>query len=299
MELIKSTNFNFIGKRKIAYIFSSVIIIWGLVVFGMRGKENFGVDFVGGDMLNLNFNEEVDAAEIREAIKNLDIGHYSVQALGEEGREFIIKSAPGTSEKIIGALGGERTGRGENVFTVKGKSSVAPSMSVSLRKKALYAFIVGIIGILLYLTVRFEFRFAVGATMAIFHDMLFVVAILALTKQQIDASVIAALLTVAGYSVNDTVVIFDRIREDIRKTRSSDYLAVFNNSINETLSRTILTSLTTLFVVCSLFFIGGEALHVFSFALLTGFIIGTYSTIFIATSILIDWHRLKPHKFKV
>ncbi len=299
MELIKNANFNYIGKRKIAYIFSCTVIIWGMVVFGMRGKENFGVDFVGGDMLNLEFDQKVSAADMRKTIKKLDIGYYSVQALGEEGKEFIIKSAPGTSEKILNALRGGKTVREENIFTVKGKSSVAPSMSVTLRKKALYAFIVGIIGMLLYLTVRFEFRFAVGATLAIFHDILFVVAMLAITKQQIDASVIAALLTVAGYSVNDTVVIFDRVRENIRKTRSTDYFSIFNSSINETLSRTILTSLTTLFVVFLLFFMGGEALHTFSFSLLVGFLIGTYSTIYIATSILIDWHRFSPHKFKV
>ncbi len=298
MELIKNSNFNFIGKRKIAYVFSSIIIIWGLVVFGMRGRENFGVDFIGGDMLNVEFSEVTSAAAIREAVKELNIGHYSVQALGEEGKEFIIKSAPGTSEQITGILA-EKIRTGENAFTVKGKSFVAPSMSESLRRKALYAFLAGIIGILLYLTVRFEFRFAVGATLAIFHDMLFVVAVLALTGKQIDAAVVAALLTVAGYSVNDTVVIFDRIRENIRKTRSDDYPALFNGSINETLSRTVLTSLTTLFVVCFLFFAGGEALHAFSLVLLIGFLVGTYSSIFIAASVLIDWHRASPHKFKV
>lgn len=293
MELIKNLNFDFIGKRKIAYIFSSVIIIWGMVAFSMRGKENFGVDFIGGDMLNIEFAEKTSAAGIRETIKGLNIGHFSVQALGDEGKEFIIKSAPGTSEKIIAAVSEE------TFFTVKGKSFVAPSMSVNLRKKALYAFIVGLIGILFYLTVRFEFRFAVGATLAIFHDMLFAVAVLALAKKQIDASVVAALLTVAGYSVNDTVVIYDRIRESIRRTRSDDYYNLFNNSINETLSRTVLTILTTLFVVCFLFFRGGEALHVFSLTLLIGFMIGTYSTVFIATSVLVDWHRFRPHKFKV
>ncbi|MBN1446084.1 MAG: protein translocase subunit SecF [Candidatus Omnitrophica bacterium] len=299
MELIKNAHFDFLGKRKIAYIFSCAVIIWGMVVFGLRGKENFGVDFIGGDMLNIEFGETVSAAEIREDLKNLNIGYYSVQALGTEVREFIIKSAPGTSGRIIEFLEGEQAGTAGKSFTVKGESFVAASMSVSLRKRALYAFLAGIIGILLYLTMRFEFRFAVGATLAIFHDMLFVVAILTLTKKQIDASVIAALLTVAGYSVNDTVVIFDRIRENIRKTRSTDYAVIFNESINETLSRTILTALTTMFVVFLLFFVGGEALHVFSLVLLIGIGIGTYSSTFVASAVLIDWHKLSPHKFKV
>jgi len=299
MELIKNAHFNFIGKRKIAYIFSCAVIIWGMVVFGMRGKENFGVDFIGGDMLNIEFGETVSAADIRVDLKNLNIGYYSAQALGTEGKEFIIKSAPGTSGKITEFFENKSAGGAGKSFIVKGESSVAASMSVSLRKRALYAFLAGLIGILLYLTVRFEFRFAVGATLAIFHDMLFVVAVFALAKKQIDASVIAALLTVAGYSVNDTVVIFDRIRENIRKTRGTDYAAIFNEGINETLSRTILPALTTMFVVFLLFFIGGETLHVFSLALLVGIGIGTYSSIFVASSILIDWHKFSPHKFKV
>jgi preprotein translocase SecF subunit len=296
MELIKNPNFDFIGKRKIAYIFSCAIIIWGMVVFGMRGKENFGVDFVGGDMLNIEFVGQVSAVEIREKIGNLGVS--SVQALGTEGKEFIVKSEPGTSDKIISALTESYSNTG-NAFTVKGKSFVAPSMSTALRKKAISAFILGIIGILIYLTVRFEFRFAAAATLAIFHDMLFTVAVLAIMRKQIDAGIIAALLTIAGFSVNDTVVIFDRVREKIRKTRNDDYYAIMNASINETFSRTILTSLVVLFVVGFLFFAGGEALHVFSLALLIGFTIGIYSTVFIATSVLIDWHKFSPHKFKV
>lgn len=294
MEFIKKSNFDFIGKRKIAYIFSIVVIVWGMVVFGVRGRENFGVDFIGGDMLNVEFAQSTSAAEIRKMIGRLNIGYYSVQSLGVEGKEFIIKSGPGTSERLIEVL----TETGKNV-TIKSRSFVAPSMSVDLRKKAIYAFIAGLLGILLYLTFRFEFRFAVGATVAIFHDMLFALAVLALAKKQIDASVVAALLTIAGYSVNDTVVIYDRIRENIRKTRNDDYYKLFNDSINQTLRRIILTSLTTLCVVCILFFAGGEALHVFSLTLLIGFVIGVYSTVFIATSLLIDWHSFKPHKFKV
>ncbi|MDD3725688.1 MAG: protein translocase subunit SecF [Candidatus Ratteibacteria bacterium] len=295
MEIIKNPKFDFIGKRKIAYIFSLVVIIWGMVVFGMRGKDNFGVDFVGGDMLNIEFQQSVTPSELRNRLKDINIGSYSVQTLGTEGKRFIIKSGPGTSEKILKAL---ETTYGAD-FSVKEKSSVSPSMSVSLRKKALYSFFIGLIGILLYLTIRFEFRFAVGATLAIFHDMLFVVAVLALTKKQIDASVIAALLTIAGYSANDTVVIFDRIRENIRKIRSDDYISLFNKSINETLSRTILTVLTTIFIVIIFFFIGGETLHTFAFSLLVGFITGTYSSVFIASAIVIEWHRWKPHKIKV
>ena len=296
MELIKNPNINFLSKRKIAYLFSAIIIIWGMIVFFVRGKKNFGVDFIGGDLLQIGFKDKVSVSQVREVLKSINIGYFTAQAIGTEGKEVIIKSNPDTSEKVIEAF---KNKFGENNIEVKSKSIVSPSMSVSLRKKALYAFLLGIVGILFYLSVRFEFRFAVGATIAIFHDLLFVLSALVLTGKQIDATVIAALLTIAGYSVNDTVVVFDRIRENIRKTRSDDYITIFNKSINEVLSRTLLTSLTTLLVVLSLFFFGGESLHTFSFALLVGFIIGTYSSIFIASSLIIDWHRIKPYKFKL
>jgi len=294
MELIKSTNFDFLGKRKFAYIFSSIIIILGIVNFILRGKENFGVDFKGGDLLHIEFNTSINLTEIRGILKS--IGDVTVQSLGKEGKEFIIKSNSGTADEIISVL---KSKFGEESIGVKAKSVIAPSMSKSLREKALISFFWGMIGILIYLTFRFEFRFAVSAVVAIIHDLLFVISILALTKQQISGTVIAALLTIAGYSVNDTVVIFDRIRENLRKTRSTDYLSLFNKSINETLSRTVLTVLTTVFVVFCLFLFGGEPLHVFSFSLLIGFIIGTYSSVFIASAILIDWDKIKPYRFKL
>ena len=296
MDIIKKTNIDFISKRKAAYVGFFFLILAGLVAFSMRGRQNFGVDFVGGEMMNIEFSTGTDVSEIRDILGNLNIGYYSVQELGENGKSFIIKSGFGTIEKILGEFGSRY---GSESFTIKGQSQVSPSMSTTLRNKALFAFIAGMIGILLYITIRFEFRFAVGATLAIFHDMLFVLAILAITRKQIDATVIAAFLTIAGFSVNDTVVIFDRIRENIRKHRGDDYTAVFNNSINETLSRTILTGLSTIVVVLCLFFLGGETLHVFSLSLLIGFIIGTYSSVFVATSMLIDWHKVQPHKCNV
>ena len=298
MEIIKDPKINFLGKRKIAYIFSCVVIVWGFVVLAMRGQDIFGVDFVGGDMLNIEFKQSVTVSEVREAIKGLNIGTYSVQLLGTEGKELVVKSAPNTSKRILEMMESSYGVKNEDFF-VKGESSVSPSMSSSLKKKAFYAFLFGMIGILFYITVRFEFRFAVAATLAIFHDMLFVVAVLAITNQQIDATVIAALLTIAGYSVNNTVISFDRVRENLRKTRSDDYFTLFNKSINETLTRTILTTLTTLFVVFLLYLVGGETLRIFSFSLLVGLIIGTISSLFIASAIIFDWHKWKPHRFKV
>ncbi len=295
MELIKNPNINFLGKRKIFYILSSVIIIVGLISIILKGEKNFGVDFVGGDLLKIEFNQPPDIVKLRKIIEEIKVGTFTVQELGTERREFIIRLPQNTSENVIKKLE-ENFGK---TFLIKGKSIISPSMSITLRKKAIKAFLIGIIGILIYLTFRFEFKFSVGATVAIFHDILVVLSILSLTGKQIDGIVIAALLTIAGYSVNDTVIIFDRIRENLRKTRSTDYITIFNKSINETLSRTILTLLTTLFVVLSLFLFGGETLKTFSFCLLIGFIVGTYSSIFIASSIVIDWTKRSSSRIKI
>jgi len=295
MELIKNPNINFLGKRKIFYILSSVIIIVGLISIILKGEKNFGVDFVGGDLLKIEFNQPPDIVKLRKIIEEIKVRTFTVQELGTERREFIIRLPQNTSENVIKKLE-ENFGK---TFLIKGKSIISPSMSITLRKKAIKAFLIGIIGILIYLTFRFEFKFSVGATVAIFHDILVVLSILSLTGKQIDGIVIAALLTIAGYSVNDTVIIFDRIRENLRKTRSTDYITIFNKSINETLSRTILTLLTTLFVVLSLFLFGGETLKTFSFCLLIGFIVGTYSSIFIASSIVIDWTKRSSSRIKI
>lgn len=296
MELIKNTRIDFIGKRKWAYLFSLVIIVIGMTVFGLRGKANFGIDFVGGDIVQTRFNTSSSVAAVRNEIRNLNIPEVTVQEVGTEHNEFIIKSPPDTSGKILATLEA-RFGK-ENI-QVLAKSVISPSMSVTLRKRALTAFLVGLVGILLYLTIRFEFHFAVCATIAIFHDLLIVIAILALSNKIIDGTIIAALLTIAGYSVNDTIVIFDRIRENVRKTRSKNYLELFNLSINETLSRTILTVLTVIFVDIMLFIFGGEPLKNFAYTLLFGFFFGAYSSIFIASAILIDWQRKSAFRFRL
>lgn len=295
MELIKTTNFDFLGKRKYAYTFSLLVIIAGGVVFFSRGvKNNLGIDFIGGDLLQIEFQEKVKPVEISEKLKSLN--NITVQSLGTEEKEVIIKSPPGTSEAIVSLL---QNSLGTESFVVKANSSISPSMSATLSKKAIEAFLLGLLGIMLYLTFRFEYRFAVAATVAILHDMLFAAASLALLKKPIDGSVLAALLTIAGFSVNDTVVIFDRIRETLKKTKTTDYAPIFNRSINETLSRTIITTLTVLFVVLCLFLFGGESLHTFSLTLLIGFVIGTYSTVFVASALVIDWNKISPHRLKL
>ncbi|MCM8764941.1 MAG: protein translocase subunit SecF [Candidatus Omnitrophica bacterium] len=296
MELIKNTHIDFLGKRKWTYIFSLVLIVTGMIVFGLRGKSNFGVDFVGGDLIHIKLASQASVASIRSQVKNLGITEVTVQEIGMLRDEFIIKSPPGTSDRIIETI---EARLGKEKVEIMAKSVISPSMSVTLRKRALTAFFVGLIGILFYLTVRFEFHFAVCATIAIFHDLLVVIAILALSRKIIDGTIIAALLTIAGYSVNDTIVIFDRIRENLRKTHSKNYFELFNQSINETLSRTILTVLTVIFVDILLLIFGGEPLKNFAYTLLFGFLIGTYSSVFVASSLLIDWQKKFGLRFKL
>ncbi|MFN4227614.1 MAG: protein translocase subunit SecF [Candidatus Ratteibacteria bacterium] len=295
MELIKKPNFNFMGRRKIFYFFSLLIIILGIPFMIIRGEKNFGVDFVGGDLINIEFRQKIDVVSLRKIIAQENIGSFTVQELGIEGKNYIIRLPQKTSDLVLEKL---KNNFGED-FIVKSKSIISPSMSISLRKKAIKAFLIGLGGILVYLTIRFEFKFAVGAVVALFHDILAVLSILVISGKQIDGMVIAALLTIIGYSVNDTVVVFDRIRENLRKTRSTDYVALFNKSINETLSRTILTGLTTIFVVLCLFFFGGETLNTFSFCLLFGIIFGTYSSIFIASAIVVDWLKRSSLRLKI
>lgn len=295
MELIKKPNFNFMGKRKFFYFFSLLLIILGIPFMIIRGEKNFGVDFVGGDLINIEFKQKVDVVSLRKIIAQENIGSFTVQELGTEGKNYIIRLPQKTSDLVLEKI---KNNFGED-FIVKSKSIISPSMSISLRKKAIKAFLIGLCGILIYLTIRFEFKFAVGAVVALFHDVLVVLSILVISGKQIDGMVIAALLTIIGYSVNDTVVVFDRIRENLRKTRSTDYVALFNKSINETLSRTILTGLTTIFVVLCLFFFGGETLNTFSFCLLIGIIFGTYSSIFIASAIVVDWLKRSSVRLKI
>ncbi|MCX7704640.1 MAG: protein translocase subunit SecF [bacterium] len=296
MELIKNPRIDFLGKRKWLYLFSLILIVLGMTVFSIRGRSNFGVDFIGGDLLQIKLSASSSVAAVRNQLKNLGIPEVTVQEIGEMRDEFIIKSPPDTADKILAAL---KAGFGEENVEVLSKSVISPSMSVTLRKRALLAFFTGLIGILLYLTIRFEFHFAVCATIAIFHDLLVVIGILALTGRTIDGTIIAALLTIAGYSVNDTIVIFDRIRENLKKTRTRNYGELFNQSINETLSRTILTVLTVIFVDTLLLIFGGEPLKNFAYALLFGFIFGAYSSIFIASAILIDWQRKFGFRFNL
>lgn len=288
LHLIKQSNINFIGRRRIAYLFSIVIIAIGLIAFARRGEKNFGIDFTGGTIQQFKFASPVSMEEIRSSLGRIGLADASAQQFSGN-REVIIRTFADTSEVVNKEFRKDFAG---NPFQVTRVEKVGPAIGKDLREKALLALFYAMVGICIYISLRFQFKFAIVAIIALFHDVLIAISALAFTAREISIPVIAALLTVVGYSINDTIVIFDRIREDLKIMRKSSFKEILNMSLNQTLSRTLLTSMTTIFVVLSLFLFGGEVINDFSFVLLVGVIVGTYSSIFVASAVLADWsHR--------
>lgn len=301
MELIKpDININFIGYVKGALIFSLVMIGISLISLIIKGGPRYGIDFEGGTLVQVKFFNEVDISEVRVALDNLTIEGLSVQEFGEkEANEYLITmkkttdELEGLSENVKTAL---KNRFGRESLEVRRVEMVGPKVGKDLRKKGMLAVTFSILGMLFYIWWRFELRFGVGAIICLIHDVAITLGALSLTNKSVDLPIIAALLTVVGYSVNDTIIISDRIRENLKKMSRGRLRDIVNKSINQTLSRTCITAGTTLMVVIALFFLGGEVIHDFAFTLLVGICIGTYSSIFVASPLLIVWERLFPKK---
>ena len=297
MEIIKpNTKIDFVGRRKIAVIFSLVLILVGLFSLLVKGGPNYGIDFAGGTLVQIKFTAATDAAAIREALSNLDLGSFAVQRYGDEGNEFLIRAQntsgelEGLSHNMAAALEGKY---GAGSVEIRRAEMVGPQVGKDLREKGMMAVLYAMVGILIYVSWRFEFRYAVGAVIALMHDVVITLGAFSLFNMEIDLPVIAAFLAIIGYSLNDTIIVYDRIRENLGKHSKEGLASVINHSINETLSRTILTSGTTLLVVAALFIFGGGVIHTFAFALLVGIMIGTYSSIFVASPLLLFWENRK------
>ncbi len=291
MRIIKETNINFMGMTRTAIIGSLILISIGIVSLIIKGGPRYGIDFTGGISLGLKFEKPVSVGEVRSILSGIGFGNSEIKAFAT-GNEILIRLQQQedmdlTSNKIIEEL---RSKMPNNPFEIRSKDTVGPRIGSELRNDAIKAIIISLILILIYISWRFEFRFAVGAVAALFHDVLITLGLFSILNYEISLSVVAAFLTLVGYSLNDTIVVFDRIRENLKVMRRESSLTIFNKSINQTLSRTILTALTTLFVVTVLFFFGGEVIHGFSFALLVGIIVGTYSSVFIASPIAYAWY---------
>jgi preprotein translocase subunit SecF len=341
MQFIRpDVNFDFIGKRKLAYIFSLVMILISIGTLVMHGGPRYGIDFSGGTLVQVRFEKPVEIALIKDGLRNMDFGQASVQQFGEEGAtEYLIRTdVPDITDKSFNeTLRQTLTDTTGAVVEIRRVEMVGPQVGQDLREKALKAMFYALLFITVYISGRFELKwllsavlavaligavylfglfnvsipflilmallvtltlfwflnlsYAMGAIVALIHDVMITVGVFSLFDKEFSLPIIAALLTIIGYSLNDTIIVFDRIRENSKKLHKNPMAHVINRSINETLSRTLLTSLTTLVVVITLFILGGGIIHDFAFALLVGILIGTYSSIFVASPILLAWQR--------
>ncbi|MDD5503973.1 MAG: protein translocase subunit SecD [Candidatus Omnitrophica bacterium] len=288
MNLIHDTKIDFTGKRRICYGASILLIVISFGIFTFRGEKNYGVDFSGGTLQQLKFEKPVDIARIRESVNKAGIGGVNIQGLAGD-REILIRTAQDSSDAVESAL---KEPMKDNQFEFMRIEKVGPSIGRLLRKNAIKALLFGMLGIMIYVGLRFKhWEYGLAGIVALFHDVFIVIGAMALTGREFDITVVAAILTVAGYSINDTVVIFDRIRENMRLMRRIKFSELINLSINQTLSRTVFTTLTTLFTVIAVFLWGGIVLNNFAFCLIVGFISGIYSTIFIASPMILLWRR--------
>jgi preprotein translocase subunit SecF len=296
MQLFKNeTHFNFMGRIKAAVTFSIILILVGLGSVALSGGLKFGIDFAGGTLIQLQFKSPPDIEVIRDGLKTIGLGESTIQEFGSK-RDILIRVQ--RSEEKLEAVGSmvRKSLMGKfNVdeITVERVEMVGPKVGRDLREKALLSILYAIIGIVIYISWRFEVQYAIAAIIALIHDVLVTMGAFSIFDKEFTLVIVAAFLTIIGYSLNDTIVVFDRIRENLRRKGKSSISEMINTSINQTLSRTLLTSGTTLLVVVALFVFGGEIIHDFSFALLVGIFIGTYSSIFIASVFLVYWDSRK------
>ncbi|MDO9529015.1 MAG: protein translocase subunit SecF [Syntrophales bacterium] len=303
MEIIRpDININIVGKMKGAVICSLALIIVSISSLILHGGPRLGIDFAGGTLVQIQFKKETTTDRIRSGLKKVGLENSVIQQFGyKDNNEFLIRTEKSTSD--LKGLSGEiedalAATYDKSEFEVRRVEIVGPKVGKDLRQKGINAMLIAMIGILIYITWRFQFRYAIGAIIALIHDVLITVGVFSLLGKEFTLPIIAALLTIIGYSLNDTIVVYDRIRENIRKFRRQTLREIINSSINQVLSRTILTSATTLLVVFALFFLGGAVIHDFAFALLVGILVGTYSSVFIASPTILAWETFKPSKKK-
>ena len=291
LHLISAQNINFLGKGFIACMCSLALLLAGATAFYLRGERNFGVDFRGGDLITLSAPGKIDIAQVRNALKPIGLADASIQESTQGGKSYItIRTPLNTSDKVEKQIIQTLPNAG---FKVEGSERVGALVGGELAKSSLIALGLGILGILIFVTFRFELSFAVGAIVALLHDVLMTVGVFALLGRELTLTMVGAVLTIAGYSINDTIVVYDRIREGLASGRRGTIEEIMNSSINQTLSRTILTSTVTLIPILCLFFFGGAVLRDFSLAIIIGVVVGTYSSIFIASPIVLWWSRAR------
>jgi preprotein translocase subunit SecF len=292
MQCFVNTNYEFMNHRRKAYTVSLTVILIGLLSIVFHRGLNYSIDFAGGSILEMRLEPAVPIEEIRGAVAGLQAGTFEVQTFGDP-RDFILSLE---NTELTGELGNQVVQTLQREFPdrkveIRREESVGPRIGRELRSKALLAILFANIGILIYISYRFELRFAVASVIALVHDVLVTLGVFSLLNREISLTVVAAFLTIIGYSLNDTIVVFDRIREDLRLYARLPYDRVLNNAVNQTLSRTVLTGGTTLLAVLFLLFAGGSVIRDFALALFVGIVTGTYSSVYVASSIVLDWHN--------
>ncbi len=293
LEILGKTNIDFMGKRQFAFLFSGIMVLLGLIALVQiaRGAANLGIDFAGGTAVQLKFDQPVRIDEARKVLETNGLGDAELQEFGQDNKLLIrVKTSTTIEEKVaerVVAIFSKDFPN--NKFVVDSTTEIGPTIGKKLQEDALVAIVISFVGIILYIAARFELRFGVAAALATFHDVLAVVGVFYILDKEITLLIVTALLTLAGYSLTDTVVVFDRIRENLKQRRRESEEATINSAVNQVLSRTIVTSLTVVLVLIPLTFAGGEVLHDFSLALLGGVIFGTYSSVFVASPLVLLW----------
>ncbi len=297
MRLIGDTNIPFVPKRRLFFVISGVMILASLIVIIVKGF-NYGVDFTGGSLLQVHFTQPVSADAMRGVLDKIGEGGAGLQR--DEQGDFLIRAKarefPG-QQTFSSVFSQElQTSFPGNNFEILRDETVGPQISKELQGKVLLAVALGLIGILIYVSFRFDFRFGTGAVLSLLHDTLITLGFVALFGKEVTITVIAAVLTMIGYSVNDSIVVSDRIREDVRKMRKESFADVCNQAINKTVSRTVITSLTVLFVTLALLVFGAATIKDFAFVMTVGTVVGTYSSIFIVANFVVEWEKKFPSR---
>ncbi len=293
MRLFNKTEYDFLSKVKYTTVISISLIVFGLFNLFMNGGPKLSIDFTGGTIIQMQFDNSMDISNMRNTLTNNNISISQIIEFGND-KEYILRTQDShqNSKELINNL--------KNVFQtsfdIRRVETVGPRIGRELRSDAVKAIIFALIGILFYIWYRFDRFYALGSVAALVHDVLITIGIFSILNFEIDLTIIAAFLTIVGYSLNDTIVVFDRIRENIANYSRENLDSVVNLSLNETLSRTFITSLTTLLVVSTLFFVGGEVIKLFALALIIGVLVGTYSSIYVASTVMIHFEKKAGQK---
>jgi preprotein translocase subunit SecF len=302
IEFIKGTRIDFMGLRKIAFAVSGALVLVGLfgIVQAMRGEANLGIDLAGGTSLQLKFGKTVDLDKVRSTLSAAGMGHATLQLVEGENLLLVKVAGKGQTEKMVGdrVVATLKGAFPDNPPSVESVSEIGPAVGQKLRTDALFAMAISALAIIVYLAWRFEFKFGVAAAIATYHDVVIMVGAFYLLGREMDLLFITALLTIAGYSLTDTVVVFDRIRENVKLRKAASFSDVINVSVNEVLSRSIITSLTVFITCICMLLFGGVVLRDFALALSIGIVVGAYSSIFVASPIVALWRGEKLTEVK-